>query len=95
MNTNQEIVLYGRKRFCPDVRRTRTRLGELGLSWTEHDIEADETAAARVERLTGRRQVPTLVIGERVLVEPSNDELDEALQSAGHKLPATAGRKAS
>ena len=42
----------------------------------EHDIEADENAAANVEALTGKRRVPTVVIGDDILVEPSNDELD-------------------
>jgi hypothetical protein len=30
--------------------------------------------------------VPTLVIGDRILVEPSNAQLDEALVAAGFDL---------
>lgn len=82
MNT-PEIVMYARERFCPDVKRSRDHLGELGLQWEEHDIESEEAAASRVEQLTGRRSVPTIVIGDSVIVEPSNDELDQTLRSIG------------
>lgn len=80
------IVMYARSRFCPDVTRSRGRLTELELPWEEHDIEADEGAARKVEELTGRRNVPTLVIGESILVEPSNASLDAALIRAGYVL---------
>lgn len=78
-----EIAMYARERFCPDVARSRARLSELGIEWTEHDIESDEDTAAETERLTGRRSVPTLVIGSKVLVSPSNAQLDDALIDAG------------
>ena len=78
--------MYARERYCPDVERTRTRLSELGISWIEHNIEADPRAATTVEELSGMRSVPTVVIGDSVLVEPSNDELDEALHSVGYDV---------
>jgi glutaredoxin len=84
--TPTEIIMYARQRFCPDVTRSRLRLTELGIDWTEFDIEADESAGAETERLTGHRSVPTLVIGERILVEPSNRQLDEALVASGYDL---------
>ena len=83
------IVMYGRARFCPDVTRARTRLTELGLSWTEYDVEADTAARERMTSLTGRGNVPTLIIGESILVEPSTDEIDAALQQA-RMMPAPA-----
>ena len=79
-NTN-DIIMYSRERFWPDVARSRARLAELALDWTEHNI--DSAAAAGVERLTGRRSVPALVIGSSILVEPSNAQLDAALAGAG------------
>jgi glutaredoxin len=85
-----EIIVYARERYCPDVTRTRDRLTELGLPWIEHDIEADADAAATVEKLTGMRRVPTVIIGESVLVEPLNDELDETLRSVGFDVDALA-----
>lgn len=81
-----EILFYGRTRFCPDVARSRARLTELGIEWNEFDIESDEEAAQRAEALTGFRRVPTIVIGNTVLVEPTNTALDAALESAGYAV---------
>lgn len=81
-----EIIMYARQRFCPDVTRARLHLTELGLPWTEYDVEADPAAAAESRRISGRGNVPTLVIGERVLVEPSNADLDAALVAAGFDI---------
>lgn len=78
------IVMYARERHCPDVERARARLSHHAVPWTEHDIEADKAAAARVQELTGQRRVPTIVIGTSVLVEPSDTELDAALAAAGN-----------
>jgi len=85
-----EIIVYARERYCPDVTRTRARLTELGLPWIEHDIEADPEAASTVERLTGMRRVPTVVIGDNVLVEPPDDELDAALHAVGYDIAVLA-----
>lgn len=81
-----EIIVYARQRYCPDVERTRARLTELGLPWIEHDIEADEDAASKVEALTGMRRVPTVVIGDQILVEPMNDALDDVLAVVGYPV---------
>ncbi|MBA2470425.1 MAG: hypothetical protein H0V37_13555 [Chloroflexia bacterium] len=78
--------MYARERFCPDVARSRAHLTNLDIAWTEYDVEADDAAGAEVERLTGGRSVPTLVIGERILVEPSRTSLDDALIAAGYDL---------
>ncbi len=83
------IVMYARERFCPDVTRSRARLSELNLQWTEFDIESNEVAATTVKELTGRRRVPTILMGEAILVEPSNDDLDRALSNAGYEIRVT------
>ncbi len=80
------IIMYARTSFCPDVARSRGRLTELELEWQERDIVANADAARAVETLTGQRRVPTIVIGDNVLIEPSNQELDTALTSAGYSL---------
>ncbi len=87
------ILMFARERYCPDVARTRQRLTELGIAWTERDVEADEAAAAEMQRLSGRSSVPTVVVGDRVLVEPSNSELDESLVAAGFSVPAQSERQ--
>lgn len=80
------IIMYARERFCPDVTRSRLRLDELGLEWTEYDIESDDARKQEMVELSGRPNVPTIVIGKSILVEPTNDILDEALVNAGYEL---------
>lgn len=82
--------MYARERFCPDVNRARGRLGELNLPWTEYDTERDADAKDRMIELSGRQSVPTLLIGDRVLVEPSVAEIDDALTAAGFDVAALA-----
>lgn len=88
--TRPEIVMYARERFCPDVNRARGRLGELNLPWTEYDTESDADAKDRMIELSGRQSVPTLLIGDRILVEPSVAEIDAALTAAGFDVASLA-----
>ena len=81
-----DIIMYARHTFCPDVARSRSRLKELGLDWTEFDVESDPARRQEMVGLTGRGNVPTLVIGESLLVEPSNADLDQALATAGYPV---------
>lgn len=85
-NNRPPIVMYGRQTFCPDVARSRLRLEELGYEWTEYDVENDPQRQREVLEMTGRVKVPTLVIGERVVVEPSVGQLDDALIAAGYDV---------
>lgn len=83
-----EIIMYARERFCPDVTRARIRLERLGIEWTEYDIEADEERKQEMIALTGRANVPTLVIGNTILIEPSAKEIDTALEGVGFDVQA-------
>ena len=86
MTDKPEITMYARERFCPDVTRARTRLEHHGISWTEFDIESDDEKKAEMVSLTGKPNVPQVVIGERILIEPSVEEIDDALTAAGFDL---------
>lgn len=81
-----EIVMYARERFCPDVTRARTRLEHHGITWTEFDVESDAAMRTEMEALSGKPNVPQVVIGTRVLIEPSVEEIDDALTAAGFDL---------
>ena len=83
-----EIVMYARERFCPDVTRARLRLERLGIEWTEYDVEADSDRKQEMVALTGRPNVPTLLIGNTILIEPSVKEIDAALQGVGFDVEA-------
>lgn len=86
MTDTPEITMYARERFCPDVTRARTRLEHHGITWTEFDIESDDEKKAEMVALTGKPNVPQVVIGDRILIEPSVEEIDDALTAAGFDI---------
>lgn len=86
MAETPEIIMYARERFCPDVTRSRTRLEHHGISWTEFDVESDEAKKEEMMARTGKPNVPQVVIGDRILIEPSNEEIDDALVAAGFDI---------
>lgn len=83
-----QIDLYWRPAcgYCALLRR---RLDALGIDRDEHNIWEDPSAAAIVRRhANGNETVPTVVIGDIGLVNPSADELLQVLSAAApHLLP--------
>lgn len=73
-----QIVMYARP-GCPDVARASHWMRQKGLTWEEIDIEQDAQAREKVKAWTGREATPTLWIGETMLVEPDEAEIDAAL----------------
>lgn len=75
------IVFYGTS-WCGDCRRARRVFSQVGASYTEVDIDADEQAEAFVRELNrGNRSVPTIVFPDgSVLSEPDDDTLVEKLK---------------
>ncbi|MDQ3167265.1 MAG: glutaredoxin family protein [Chloroflexota bacterium] len=71
--------------WCGDTKRSRALLDRLGIAYTFIDIDKDEAAGQWVERHNGgSRSIPVIVIpGGETLTEPSNEDLEKALQSAG------------
>ncbi len=80
------IVMYGAA-TCEDTAITRSRLVAIGLPFRELDVDLD-AEAAREQRAAndGRRVTPTLVFGagQLVVIEPTLEQLGEALVAAGH-----------
>jgi glutaredoxin len=76
-----EIVMYVR-RNCGDVDYARRVLADRELDWTEVDIDRDADGLKKVIEWnggTGRSPTPTVWIGNTMLVEPDEDDIDEAL----------------
>lgn len=86
MANQPDIIMYAREQFCPDVTRARTRLTHHDLEWIEFDVVTDEDKRAEMIAKTGKPNVPQLVIGSRILIEPSIEEIDDALVAAGFEL---------
>ena len=77
------IVVYGTN-WCAASQMVRRFLDRLGLPYLYRDMEHDLEAARRVQWWTGGAfSHPTLQIGGQILVEPSLNELDQALRRVG------------
>ena len=64
------LVVYVRRAFCPDVKRTREYLARNSIPHVEVDADADPAARERVRAWTGFLSFPTLVIAEGDSLEP-------------------------
>jgi glutaredoxin len=75
------VTVYGAD-WCADCRRTKRYLDATRTPYAWVDVEADPAAQALVAA-AGYREIPVVVTPSgQVLVEPSNDELANALGSA-------------
>ena len=85
----QQVDLYWRPGcgFCMMLQR---RLDDLGLERVEHNIWDDPAAAAVVRNFAdGNETVPTVVVGDVGLVNPTVDDVLRVLDAtAPHLLPA-------
>lgn len=67
--------------WCGATRRTLSQLDQLGVEYEYIDVDNDPAASEWVKsQNNGKEKKPTLKIGDKVLTDPSNRELEEALQ---------------
>ncbi len=71
--------------WCKQCTRARKWLDDNGYTYTDHDVEADGRYARMRDRLTPRKGVPTLKIGEVVLVGFSAKAVEQAIRSEAEK----------
>ena len=69
-----DITLYSAG-WCPDCRRLESWMVREGLAFPKVDIEAEPEAAERLERETGKRAIPFLLVNGRVWVRGYHKEL--------------------
>lgn len=88
-DTSTDAVHYYWRRGCPFCTRLRRGLDRVGVATVDHDIWADPADAATVRSFAhGNETVPTVVIGDVGLVNPSPRQVAEHLeQFAPHLLP--------
>ena len=83
-----EILILGRD-SCDDTTMSRAHLRSRGLYVTYLRVDEDPSADAWIRQLNdGNWVTPTILLGDpsapaTILREPSNDELDAALEAAG------------
>jgi len=77
-----EIKVYGTP-WCGDCRRARRILDERAIDYEWIDINQDKEGERYVKKTNrGNRSVPTILFpDETILVEPSNTELNNKLDS--------------
>ena len=84
MSSHPEITMYGAD-WCGDCRRSKRLLEELDVQITHVDVEADESAAAKVVEINGGAQsIPVIVFPDGThMTEPSDNDLKAKLVSLG------------
>lgn len=76
--------------WCPHSHRVRQRLTELGLDVVAHQVPVDPERRDAMERATGSRSIPTLVLEDGTVVG-GEEEILAALERLGAE-PAEAER---
>ena len=72
---SQDVTLYT-TRTCGPCLRLKRRLHEAGVEFREVDVNVVPDMARRIEQATGGfRIVPTVVVGEHLLVNPQVEEV--------------------
>ena len=76
---SKSVVAYTTQ-WCPDCSRARRLLHRMGIAFQEIDIErVDGAEEAMRAQNGGSGKVPTILIGDQVLIEPSDADLRKAL----------------
>jgi mycoredoxin len=69
--------------WCGYCRRLKRQMEDEGIAFREVDLDRDRSHDDRIKRATGGyRTVPTLEIGEQLLVNPTIHEVREAVRGA-------------
>jgi glutaredoxin len=78
-----KVTVYGAD-WCGPTSRVREYLTQRGVDFDYVNVEQDPSASEWVKQQNdGKERKPTLEIGDRVLSEPTQSEVDEALEAAG------------
>ena len=82
MSSHPEITMYGAD-WCGDCRRSKRLLEELDIQITHIDVEADESAAAKVIEINGgAKSIPVILFPDGThLTEPSDIDLKAKLEA--------------
>jgi glutaredoxin len=79
----ENVKVYGTG-WCEDTEATRNHLDSLGVPYQYIDIEQDQEATAWVKQQNnGKQQTPTVDIRGKILIEPTDQELEQALRGTG------------
>ena len=78
-----KIKVFGAD-WCEDTQRSREQLDELGLKYDYINIDKDAASQAWVKQQNGGKQkTPTIDVEGRIIIEPSNEQLEILLRETG------------
>ena len=75
------VVMYSTA-WCGVCKRARKYFQDAGISFVEHDVDEDAVAREEYLRLNPRRSVPTIKVGDEVIVGFSPQAVNTALDAA-------------
>lgn len=78
----EELVLYVKK-SCPWCIEAENYLQKNGYQWREVDVNASQSSFSEMQKLSGQRFVPTLVVGEKILADFDVTQLTSFLKQNG------------
>ena len=74
-----KVKVYGAD-WCGDTKRSLKLLDRLGVAYDYVDIDDDAQGAEWVRNQNnGKERKPTIVVGDRILSVPSDEELEKAV----------------
>lgn len=74
-----EVIAYVAS-WCPDCTRSKRVLSRLGVVYSEIDIDTVVGASEAMRMANGGSgKIPTIIVDGRVLIEPTDRELESAL----------------
>ena len=78
-----EVTYYGAE-WCTDCRRSKSLLTKLQVRFVEKNVELSAELASEAETIAGRKNIPVILFADGThLVEPSDADLQSALQARG------------
>ncbi|MFA6450398.1 MAG: glutaredoxin domain-containing protein [bacterium] len=72
------VVLYSTA-TCPFCIQTKKYLEDKGISYTNHDVAADQEARKEMVEKSSQMGVPVLIIDEKIIIGFDRQEIEAAL----------------
>lgn len=74
-----KVIYYGAD-WCADCKMAKEYFARHQITYEAHDVENEPNALDRMLELThGNKAIPTIIIGDKIMQEPTTAQLDEAL----------------
>jgi glutaredoxin-like YruB-family protein len=83
------IKLYSRP-LCGWCQEAKAYLNQRGLAFEEVDVGANPAAYEEMQKLSGQRFVPTIVVDDQVLADFDVKQLEAFLDKLSRKKPSEA-----